>query len=566
VRLVDKATAPDPAERPASAGAMELLLESALTSRAESSDGIAPAPKLTPAVTGSQPIASSGPVASSGSRRWGRGRVAVAAAIAVPLIAAAGWIIPSRFRAPVPAPRNSVVVLPFKNLTDDRGNDYLSEGIATDIVASLARLRELRVISSASVRRSRIQERSPLELGAELGVAAVLEGSVRQSGDRIRIVSQLLAVPGGEQLWSETFDRDVKDIFRIQSEVSRKIAIALRGELSQTDAARLGPVRQADFEAFSLYLKGRYHWSLRTEDGFRRSLEHFEQALQHDPNYAPAHAGLADVYTLMGVYGMMPRTESVARARAAAERAIELDPALAEAHASLGYIQKNRFEWAAADASFKRALSLKPGYSSAHHWYGISLTQQGRFAEAITELKIAVSLDPLSIGPAAQLASTLLMARRYDEAIQQAEKVLQMDASFGRAHQTISEAHAYSGRYDQALAALQQAVQLMPPGGDDQDLQADFGYIYAKSGRQADALRVATLLIERFKGEQQPVAGAISTIYAALGQTGEAFNWLDVARKRNDLEMGYLKIDPRWDPLRADPRFASYLSSVGFVE
>jgi tetratricopeptide (TPR) repeat protein len=379
----------------------------------------------------------------------------------------------------------------------------------------------------------------------------------------VRIVGQLLDARTGEELWSETYDRELKDIFVLQSEVSRKIALALRGELSSADAVLLKPDRAQDFDAYNLYLKGRYNWSTRSEEGFNRSVQYFHEAIARSPNYAPAYAGLADAYTLLGVYGILPRLETESRAFAAATKAIELDDSLAEAHASLGYIQKNQFHWSQAEESFKRAIALKPGYVAAHHWYASYLAQVGRLPEAIVEIKTALSLDPLSTSVNAEFGAVLILARRYDEAIAQIQRTLEMDPSASRVHLMLAEAHAYVGAYDQALEELTKALQSGTLGAEDQELVSVKGYVLAMAGRRAEALTIVSGLAERYRQHREAVAGGIAIIYAALGDKTRAFSWLATAVESHDSEISYLKVDRRLDPLRSDPRFERILTQLG---
>lgn len=534
VRVVDRATSANPAERPESAGAMEALLEGAL--HADS------------------------PVTSG--RRKLAGAAVILTAVAAALLA--GWtVLP--WGSPRPAFRgNSVAILPFKNLTaGEVGDDYFSDGVTADLVAHLAALPDLRVIWGASVLPYRSRQKTATEIGAELGVAAVLDGSVRRADDRVRIVSQLLDAKTGEQLWSESFERESRDLLAMQSEVSRKIAIALKGELSERDNERLRQGANGDFEPFNLYMKGRYYWSLRTEDGLNRSAQFFQDAITLAPRYAPAYAGMADTYTALGLYGGLPREEAFTRAGTFAEKAVALDGSLAEAHASLGYVQKNRFQWQLAEASFKRALELRPGYGTAHHWYSIYLTQMGRFPAAISEARTAISLDPLSVGANVQLAAALLMARRYDDAIAQFERTLKLDAGYSLGYRGIAQAYAQKGVFDRARVAADQAVRVAPVASEDFSLTADIAMIMAMSGRRADALKIAENLADRYRRTGERVATGVAVVYAGLGQVDLALEWLTRATDVKDPEVGYLKVDPRWDPVRSDARFGVLLTRLG---
>jgi eukaryotic-like serine/threonine-protein kinase len=533
VRAVDSAVSPDPAQRPRSAGAMEALLDEALL------ENVGPRP----------------------SRRWRH----LTMAAAVLAVIAAGFVWRDRLpgRVQVATSRNSVAIMPFRNLSEVEGtNQYLSDGVTEDLVAHLGALGNLRVISGASMQKLGREGKTEQEIGNELGVAAVLRGSFRQSGDRVRIVSELVDANTGEQLWSEGFDRELKDVFTMQAEVARKIAVALKGELTVREREQLGRTRPRDYRAYGAYWKGRYYWGLRTEDDLNRSVQFFTEALTLDPAFAPAYAGLADSYTALGTYGILPRREAFGRAAIAARRAVELDDSLAEGHAALGYALKNRFEWSAAEASFQHAIALKASWATAHHWYSILLTQRGRLPEAITEAKAAISLDPLAVGPNMQFAAALLMARRFDDAVKQYERALQIDPGQTNAYRSIAQVRTYQGEYEKANEAMERALRAVPAGTEDQELKAAQGYLYARMNRGDNARRIADELASRYKLAGEELAGSIASIYVALGSVDTAFEWLRRAVSTHDVEVGYLKVDPRWDPVRGDPRFEALLDQL----
>jgi serine/threonine protein kinase/tetratricopeptide (TPR) repeat protein len=536
VRVIDAAVSANAAERPQSAGAMEALLDQALmeTGRARP------------------------------SMNWRSLAVGVTVLLA---LTSASWTWRDRlpWRSSSVASRNSVVILPFRNLTAPE-DDYLSEGLTDDLAAHLSTLSDLRVMAGASMRRYQTQGKTEQEIGQELGVAAVLTGSIRRLGDRIRIVSTLVDAKSRTQIWSESFDRDLKDVLTMQAEVARKIAVALKGELTVPDEQHLEAGTSRDVEAFKLYLRGRYYWGLRTEDGLNRAVTYFNDAIAKDPRYALAYAGLSDTYTSLGTYGFVSRLDAFAQAAKAAERAIELDPKLAEAHASLGYAQKNRFEWAEAEASFRRAIELKPNYATAHHFYATLLTQLRRPDEAIAEIKRAVSLEPTSLSFNINMASTLLMARRYDHAIEQFQKVLKFDPGFGAAYKGMATAYMHKGMYDRAAEAHRRAAEVAPLAAEDQELKADIAYLAAVSGRRADALTIVSELSHRYERAGETVAGSIAAIYAGLHDRDAAFLWLERAYRTRDPELGYLKVDPRWDSLSADSRFDSLLRRLKLLD
>lgn len=547
VRVIDACTARHPAERPASAGEVEALLDGALTADSTISLGI--------------------PQPGPSSQTWTRG--GLAAAVLVLAVAAAGvsWLVWQARPAPsaaVAMRRDSVAILPFRDLTPASDDDYFGEGITADLIASLSALSDLRVIAGPSTRKYQDRKTSPVDIGTELAVATVLDSTIRRVGDRVRIVAQLIDARSGEQIWSGSFDNEAAEIAAMRSDVSNRIAVALRGELSQRDMDLLRPGRAYNYDAFNLYLKGRHYWGLRTEESMNRSLQYFHEALGKDPQFAPAYAGLADAYTTLGLYGSIPRQEAYARAAASAEKAVHLDESLAEGHASLGLARKNRFDWQGAETSFKRAIELKPGSATAHQWYSILLTQLGRFPEATAEIKIAMTLDPLSVAPKLQFASLLTMARRYDDAIAVYEQALTLDGQVATWYQHLARAFARKGEFERAAALFDKARSLTAAGADDQEMKADLGYLYAAVGRAREARRIADDLIRRHEAAKEEVAGSIAAIYAALRDVDAAMVWLEKARSSGDPQLGYLFVDPRWDNLRHDARFRTLLQSLGF--
>jgi tetratricopeptide (TPR) repeat protein len=294
----------------------------------------------------------------------------------------------------------------------------------------------------------------------------------------------------------------------------------------------------------------------------RQSIPYFQEAIDRDPGFAPAFAGLADAYALLGSYGFLPRASAETRAFTAASKAIELDGSLAEAHTSLAAIHDARYEWDEAEAGFRRAIALKPGYATARHWYASHLTLSGRFAEALSEVEQARVLDPLSVSIQGQYGATLMMARRYDDAVDQFQRVIRMSPAIVRLRTMLVDAYGYKTDYDRALAEAGRAAQL---GGSPVDLAAAVGYVNAMAGRRAAAQRIADELATRYERGEDETAGAVAAIDAALGDKSGAFQWLDRARLRREAWVAYLKVDPKFDTLRADPRFTMLLASVGLT-
>lgn len=528
VRALEAATAKDPAERPQTAAAFERMLADALGT----------------------------------SRAWPR-RTVVAALLAVVAVAATVWAWNRPVTPRVIDQRDSVAILPLRNLAQ-ASDDFLSAGLTADLIGSLSSLRGLRVIAGGSVLRYADRKKTPLEIGQELGVRAVLDANLRRSGETIRVVAELIDARTGEHLWSDTFDSSLAAIVELKSDVANKIALALRGRLSPDDLSSLRPRQAADAETVSLCMRGRYERSRRTDASVKVAIQLFDEAILLSPTFAPAHAGLADAYTTAGVYGYLPRSEAFSRAASAAERAVQLDSELAEAHAALGYARKNRFDWDGAEASFKRAIALKPSYAEAHHWYSVLLTQLHRFEPATLENQIAISLDPLSLGPKLQLASLLTMSHRYRDAIAQYSVAMQADSGSPTAFRHAAKTYTYLTEYKTALSLLDQARIRMQIGSEDHELKADLGYIYAVSGNRTGALAIASELAERFHRAKAPVAGSIAAIHAGLGEVDKAVTWLERALATDDPELGYLNVEPRWDNLRHSPAFVRLLRLLRF--
>ncbi len=454
---------------------------------------------------------------------------------------------------------NSVAVLPLENLSHDPEQEYFADGMTEALITDLAQIRSLRVISRTSVMRYKATRTSLPEIARTLKVDAVLEGSVLRSGQRVRITAQLIQATTDRHLWAKTYERDMRDVLALQSEVASAIAEEVKVKLTPQEQTRLASSRPVDREAYEAYLKGRYYWNKRTGEALKRAIDYFQQAIDKEPSYALAYSGLADSYALLPIYGDSPPKASLARARAAAMKAVQIDGTVAEAHASLGFIlPRDGFDWTGAEREFKRALELNPNYATAHDWYGSSyLSYLGRHTEAITETKRAQELDPLSLMVNRDLGLSLYTARRYDEAVEQYRKTLEIDPNFWVAHLYLAKAYVQKGMYEEALAELRQTreVSIEP--------RAEIAYTYAISGKRRQATRVLTELLELAKGQYVPPYH-IAIIYAGLGDNNQAFAWLEKAYEERDVSLLWIKVEPRLDNLRPDPRFAELLRRLRF--
>jgi len=453
----------------------------------------------------------------------------------------------------------SIAVLPFTNLSDDKSNAYFADGIQDEILTRLAKIADLKVISGTSTLHFKSTPENLPEIAKQLGVANILEGSIQRSGDQVRITVQLINAINDSHLWADVYDRKLTDIFAVESEIARTVAETLKAKLTGTAEQVLASKPTENPEAHQLYLRGRYFWNKRTEENIETARGYFQQAIEKDPSYALAYAGLADCYALMPVYGKNPPVEDVHRAIAAARRALELDDNLAEAHTSLGNAFVDDLQFAAAEVEFKRALELNPSYATAHQWFGECLQTQGRFEEAVAQLKKAQELDPLSLIINAVYASVLGGAGYLDEAVQQIHRTLEMDPNFGAGLFMLGEIMEMRGQFSEAAAAYEKALVVLPTPMR----YANIACVYMRLGRTVEATTIrATLADKSAKGYVQAYPRAL--IELAFGDKEEALRLLQQAFDDRSIQIGgnsgSLKIDPRLDPLRADPRFEKLLA------
>jgi TolB-like protein/DNA-binding winged helix-turn-helix (wHTH) protein/Flp pilus assembly protein TadD len=451
----------------------------------------------------------------------------------------------------------SLAVLPLENLSVDASQDYFADGMTEELISDLGQISALRVISRTSVMAYK-RARKPLpQIAHELNVDAVVEGTVLRSGDRVRITAQLIEASTDKQLWSRSYEGELRDTLALQSKVARAIADQIRINLSLREQAALKNVKVVNPTAYESYLKGRYFWNKRTADGLKVALAYFNQAIDEDPKYAKAYSGLADTYALLGdwEYGVMTSKEALPKARAAAIKALELDSELSEAHNSLAFCL-DVFDWDldSAGKEFRRAIELNPGYATAHHWYAWHLSVLGRNEEAIAEMRKAESLDPLSLIINADLAEVLVIAHYYDESIRQSRKTIEMDPNFGLAHNQLAQAYIQKHMYDQAVAELQKAVQLS--GGSPTGI-ANLARAYVASGRRSEAVKLLSDLKKRSSASYSEIA----MIYASLGDTDQAMNWLEKGYEERFNPSVLLR--PGFDPLRSDPRFEDLVRRIG---
>ncbi len=455
---------------------------------------------------------------------------------------------------------DSLAILPFANASNEPDTDYLSDGITESIINNLSQVPRLRVMARSTVFRYKGRESDPREVGRDLGVRAVLTGRLLQRGELLVIKAELVNAVDGSQLWGEQYNRKMADIFSIEEEISKEISEKLRLKLSGAQKKRLTKRHTENTEAYQLYLKGRYHWNKRIEEELKKGIQYFEQAIAVDSSYALAYAGLADSYNILVSYSALAPKEAFPKAKLAAERALELDERLGEAHASLAFVRFG-FDWdfPEAEREFKRAIELNPGYAAAHQWYAIYLAAVERLEEAKTETTRAQDLDPLSLPIMTNVGWIHYLSRRYDRAIETFKKALEMDSNFILARRRLGQSYEQKGMFDEAIAEFQKTLAIF--AGDTESLAA-LGHAYAASGREAEAYAVIEKLTEL--GKQRYIPSYFNArIHTALGQTDQAFEWLEKVYEERYGFLVYMKVEPSLDPLRQDPRFLELAHRVG---
>jgi eukaryotic-like serine/threonine-protein kinase len=499
-------------------------------------------------------------------RNLGRGwRLLAFGALAVIVVAVAlvglnlGGVRDRLFEKPAAARIHSIAVLPLENLSGNTEEDYFADGTTDALITELSKVSALRVISRQSVMRYKGSKKPLQEIARELNVDALVEGSVLHSGDRVRVVANLIDASNDQHLWAETFDRKVSDILALQSDFAWSITREVQAKLSSQERARLANTHPINPEAYQLYLKGRYYWYKLNPEGMQKAIEYFQQALEKDPAYAPAYAGLAFTYESLAFFTVLPPREMMPKAKAAAVKALEIDDNLAEAHASLGWAAFTYdLDWPAAGKHLERALVLNPASPLAHSYYSLYLGALGRSEEGLAEAKRALDLDPVSPAILNYVVVQLYMARRFDEAIDQCRKTLELDPSFTPAHGTLGHVYAAKGMYREALAEYEKSALT----GVSPASTAFVGYAHARLGQRNQAFRVLDQLRAASKQRYVP-ALSFAIVYVGLGEKEQAFLWLEKAYEERTNSLAYLKVTATWDPLRSDPRFADLVRRIG---
>jgi TolB-like protein/lipoprotein NlpI len=489
--------------------------------------------------------------------RWA---VTTAALLALAAIVA-GMAMFSRYRLPskLAAPEKSIAVLPFENRSEDKANAYFADGIQDEILTRLSKIADLKVISRTSTQHYKSAPENLREIASQLGVAHILKGSVQKSGDAVRVNVQLIKAANDSHLWADTFDRKLTDIFAIESEIAKSIADTLKAKLTGSEEHAISARPTENTKAHQSYLKGRYFWNKRTGPDLQTAIDYFKQAIEQDSNYALAYAGLADSHVLLPYFGAGTLQQSIPPANAAAQRALELDPTLAEPHSTLGQILFYDFDFSESKKEFERAIALDPNDATAHQWFGNGpLIVTGEFDRAIAESKRAVELDPLSLVINTDLAVGYTMARRYPEALEQFNKILAMDPRFYYARWTFGLALQCNGKLPEAIAQYKKAAELT----DDPLVLAWLAQGYAKAGQRDEALKLLAQ-IEELATKRYVGAWSFVIVHLALGEKGKALDELERAYlERSDPFITFIKVSPLFDPLRGDPRFQALLAKA----
>ncbi len=506
---------------------------------------------------------------ASVSGRSGRRR-ALAAGAALLLVALTGGAL-LHFRPGNPAPgaadkatpvdRHSIAVLPFENAANDPNAEYLAEGIAEALINSLTELQQLKVIARSTAFHYKGPDVDPKRVGRELQVGAVLTGRVRQVQDALSIQVDLVDATTGTQLWGSAFERKISDVIAVKQAIAREVAEALKLRLSGEDQRRLVKRDSTNPVAYQAYLRGRYYWNRRTPEGTKKAIEEFGQAIALDPDFALGYAGLADSFLLLEQYSGVPSQEFLPKARAAADRALQIDPSLAEAHTSSAMIYQFMWQWAQAKEGFHRAIALNPNYPTGHHWYALSLVVDQRLDEALAEIKRAQELDPLSPIIGSVVAMVYVVKNEPEPAIEQCQRIIELYPNHPAGHDWLGLAYLRQGRIKEAIAVREKVVELSQRSTPQLGL---LGYLYAIGGRKPEAIKIRDDLEQRY-AKRESVGQTIAAVCFGLGEKAEGFAWLEKDFQQHSAELQFVRSRLQFDNLRDDPRYIDLIRRMGLT-
>ena len=464
---------------------------------------------------------------------------------------------------------DSLAVLPFSYVSSDpqlmanADREYLSDGLTESIINNLSQLADLKVIARSSVFRYKGKDLDVQAIGRELNVRALLVGQIKQEGDELRITVELMDVQGNRSIWGDTYQRKTADIQSVQKEIARNVSEKLRLKLTGADQTQLAKTDTESGEAYEAYLKGRYHWNKRTDEGFKQATSFFQEAIVKDPNYALAYTGLADCYTLRSDYGFLDPREGYALAKGAVTLALKYDDSLAEAHTSLASIKAvTDWDWQGAENEYRRAIELNPKYATARHWYAAQLLVQGRLDQALQEIKTAQQLDPLSLGINKDFAVILLYARDYDKALEQCRKTLEIEPNFSVMSTYIAQIYELQQKYPEATAELEKAHAAAP---EDGEITYALAQAYALTGKKDEALKISNELNQPMK-QNVYLPKEAAYLYVLLGEKERAVAILQKAADDHYMAVAELKMDPRLTELRNDARIRELLQKIGLSQ
>jgi len=485
-------------------------------------------------------------------------RIAGATALAI-VLALSLYLWKDRSHKPKAAAIRSIAVLPLENLTGDSSQEYFSDGMTDALITNLAEIKALRVVSRSSTVRYKGTRKSMSQIGRELNVDAVIEGTVVRSGERVRIDAQLIEAASDRHLWAGSYEQDVEDVLALQAEVARAVAREISIQVTPQEDAILTHARPVNKQAYEDYLRGRFFWNKRTEDGALKGIAYFERALKKDPQYAQALSGISDAYALLGFYGTIPPEQAYPKARAAASNALRLDKNLAEAHVSLADTDLwFDWNWAEAEAEFKRAIELNPSYDGAYRQYSNFLVARRRVNEALAASSKALELDPVSSTLETHLGWMFFLNGQQVQSIQQFRRIIEFDPNYARAHRDLAMVLAYQGNSGEAVGEARKAVELSEP---TPIMLLALGYAYAKAGQKTELYQVIRRL--RHQRVQRYVSPFyVAVLYAAGGDKDPAFTWLETAYRERSPQLAWLQVYPPLDDLRSDPRFEDLVRRV----